>query len=107
MDQKVQKEIDLIKESILKVAPTEAIYLFGSFANGTPTQDSDIDIYVVVSDDTAGSLVDLQAAIRAGMRKKRSMPMDLLMGKSSVFNRRKEGPTLERTIAREGVLLYG
>ena len=33
--------------------------------------------------------------------------IDLLMGKTSVFNRRKEGPTLEKVIARDGVLLYG
>jgi hypothetical protein len=34
-------------------------------------------------------------------------PMDLMVGKSSVFNRRKEAPTLQKTIARQGVLLYG
>jgi len=111
MEQKIQKELDLIKESILKAAPTEAIYLFGSHAYGTPSEDSDIDIYVVVSDD-AGDLIDLRADIRLDLWDKNTrdldlLNIDLLIGKTSVFNRRKEGPTLERKIAREGVLLYG
>ena len=46
MNQQVQKELELIKESVLKTVPAEAIYLFGSYAYGTPTEDSDLDIYV-------------------------------------------------------------
>ena len=106
LEQQIQNELDLIKESILNNVSAETIYLFGSYANGTHNEDSDIDIYVVVPDDV-GNLIDLQANIRMGMRKKRTKPMDLLIGTTSVFNRRKEGPTLERVIANEGVRLYG
>jgi len=106
MEQRVQQELDLIKESVLKTVPAEAIYLFGSYAYGTPTEDSDLDIYVVVPDG-ADDLGELQADIRMALWRKKSHPLDLLMGYSSVFNRRKDGPTLERVIARDGVLLYG
>jgi len=106
MEQRVQKELDIIKESVLKTVPAEAIYLFGSYAYGTPVDDSDLDIYVVVPDN-ADDLSELQADIRKHTRHRRTMPMDLLMGRSSVFNRRKNGPTLERVIAQKGVALYG
>jgi len=105
MEQRVQKELNLITESVLKTVPAEAIFLFGSYAYGTPADDSDIDIYVVVPDNAA-DLSELQADIRKNTRHKRTMSMDLLIGRSSVFNRRKNGPTLERIIAQKGVALY-
>ena len=106
MTQAIQKELDIIKESVLKTVPAEAIYLFGSHAYGTPNEDSDLDIYVVVPDN-ADDLGDLYAAISKNTRHKRTMPMDLLMGRSSVFNRRKNGPTLEKVIAQKGMVIYG
>jgi len=106
MEQNIRQELNLIKESVLKTVPAEAIYLFGSYAYGTPNEDSDFDIYVVVPDG-ADDLGELQTDIRMALWRKKSRPLDLLMGYSSVFNRRKEGPTLERVIARDGVLLYG
>ena len=106
MEQIIQNELDIIKEGILQTVPAEAIYLFGSYAYGTPNDDSDFDIYVVVPEN-AGDLIELQADIRMNLRGKRSRDMDLLMGKLSVFNRRKNGPTLERVIAQRGVLLHG
>jgi predicted nucleotidyltransferase len=48
---KIQKKLEAIKDAVLHVVPnTEAIYLFGSYANGTPQDDSDLDIYVIVPD---------------------------------------------------------
>jgi hypothetical protein len=35
------------------------------------------------------------------------MPVDLLIGKKSVFENRKERLTLENVIANEGVKIYG
>ena len=45
------ERIDIIKESILKYVQAKYIYLFGSYAYGNPTEDSDIDIYVVTPDN--------------------------------------------------------
>ena len=106
MEIRIQKELDIIKESVLQTVQAEAIYLFGSHAYGTPSEESDLDIYVVVPDGITG-LIELQAEIRDLLWQKRSVPLDLLMGYSSVFNRRKSGPTLERVIAQKGRLLYG
>ena len=105
MNQKIQKELGIITDGILKSVSAVAIYLFGSYANGTSNEDSDIDIYVVVPDIDV-DLVNLRSDIRRNLRGKKSMPVDLLIGKASVFNSRKQGLTLESLIARDGVLLY-
>jgi len=106
MDKQVQNELDIIKESVLQIVKADAIYLFGSYSYGKPDEKSDFDIYVVVPDDTE-SLAELQADIRELLWKKKSVSLDLLIGRFSVFNRRKNGPTLERMIVQKGTMLYG
>jgi len=106
LDDKIRQELEIIKESVLQTVPAEAIYLFGSYAYGTPHDDSDLDIYVVVPDD-ADSLSELQADIRMKLWGKKARPLDLLVGRSRVFNRRKGGPTLEKVIAQKGIMIYG
>jgi predicted nucleotidyltransferase len=102
---KIMNDLELFKNDILNIVPAEAIYLFGSYAYGTPTEESDLDVYVVVPDDVT-DLSDLYADVRLLWRKK-PVSLDLLMGRSSVFNSRKNGPTLERAIAQKGTMLYG
>ena len=106
MNPQIQKEIELIKESILQTVPAEAIYLFGSYAYGNPREDSDLDIYVVVPDGI-GDLSELYADIQGVIRRKTLFPMDIIIGRSHVFNKRKHGPTMESTIAKRGELIHG
>jgi len=107
MNKKIKNELDIIKNSVLQTVPeTKAIYLFGSFANGTPNENSDIDIYVVVPDNS-NDLTEIYSDILLDLWKKKTRPLDLLIGRANVFNKRKEGPTLERIIATDGVQLYG
>lgn len=42
-----EKEIKKITDVIVEKYQPEKIYLFGSFAWGTPTKDSDVDLFVV------------------------------------------------------------
>ena len=107
MDIKLQNDLDLIKDSVLQTVPAEAIYLFGSYAYGTPDEGSDLDIYVVVPDSVQQNPLDISADIMTALYKKVTMPLDLLVGKSSVFNSRKEAPTLQKTIALRGMQIYG
>ena len=104
MDINIRSDLELFSESILKIVPAEAIYLFGSYAYGIPNNESDLDIYIVVPDDIT-DISELYAAVRLLWRKK-PVSLDLLMGRSSVFNRRKNGSTLERVIAQKGIVLY-
>lgn len=106
MQIQIQSELDLIKQTVLKLVRAEAIYLFGSYAYGMPNEKSDYDIYVVVPDDTS-DLTELYADIQRALRQYKLISLDLLLGRSRTFNRRKSGPTLERVIAQKGTLLYG
>ena len=106
MNTRIQSEVDLIKESILQTVPAEAIYLFGSHVYGTPNEESDLDIYVVVPDDIE-DLSKSYAEILRILWGRKTLSLDLQIGRSSVFNRRKNGPTLEKVIYQKGMMLYG
>jgi predicted nucleotidyltransferase len=107
MNQKIRKELNIIKETVLETVPAEAIYLFGSHAYGIPDRDSDLDIYVVIPDTIKENPLTVGVAIRKNLRNtEMNMPMDLIIGKSSAFKRRRQEPTLQKTIAQNGVLLY-
>jgi len=103
----VQGELDTLVKIITETVPTERIYLFGSYANGTPDKDSDLDIYVVMKDDAAIKELDAMLAIRAAMRGGVNMPVDLLALRFTPFMRYSKAPSIERTIVREGMKLYG
>jgi len=105
MDMRYMNDLELFKKNVLKIVPAEVIYLFGSYAYGMPNEDSDLDIYVVVP-DTIEDLSELYGKINLLWRRK-PVSLDLLINHSGVFNRRKNGPTLERTIVQKGTILYG
>ena len=102
----IQDKLDLITATIKENTTPESIYLFGSCASNTSNSDSDIDIYVVVSDSVSDT-IELGAKIRLDLAKKSAFPIDLLVGKKSVFENRKSRLTLEKVIVSEGVKIYG
>ena len=54
--------IQRIVSSVTSVVPTEAVYVFGSYARGEERKDSDLDLYVVTSDDAEGPRSALRPA---------------------------------------------
>jgi predicted nucleotidyltransferase len=94
-----------IKESILKFVPAKYIYLFGSYAYGNPTEESDIDIYVVTPDNINNSS-EIYAKIVGDLGDKKIFFIDLLLGRETIFNARKENNIFEKTIYQKGKLLY-
>jgi predicted nucleotidyltransferase len=103
----IQTKLNAIKDTVLRVVPnTEAIYLFGSYANGTPREDSDLDIYIIVPDSDENPLkteVSIWNALDLSFR----MPMDLIVKHSGKFHRNKRYATFEKEIADTGVRIYG
>ncbi|GMO21260.1 MAG: hypothetical protein Pg6A_08250 [Termitinemataceae bacterium] len=102
-------EIPKIKDMILETLGEncEKIILFGSYAYGTPREDSDIDIYVVLKDGTKNPLLWLQDVEHGFGRHEYSGDVDVLANYKSRFEYRSTGPTIERTIANKGIILYG
>ena len=106
MKSKIQNDITSIIKAITSNTKIENVFLFGSWAYGEPKPDSDLDIYLVIPDNDA-DISDLNAEIRFALYKKLSLPLDLVIAKKSVFERRCKALTLENTIAKRGVRLYG
>src|SRR5215510_5717563 len=90
-------KIGNIKESILKFVPAKCIYLFGSYAYGSPTEESDIDIYVVTPDNI-DNFSELYAKIIGDLGDKKIFFIDLLLGKETAFNSRKINNIFEKSI---------
>ena len=103
----IRQNLDEIAQIIAKTVPVESIYLFGSYAYGTPNKDSDLDLYVVFKDELPMRELDAITAISIAIDPVKKMPMDILGLKQNRFHDRKLYATLERKIVREGVKIYG
>jgi len=107
MDAKIQAELDKLKVIIVNAISVEQIFLFGSYACGTPRDGSDLDLYVVLSDDVPMRDLDAGLQIRMAIARKKSMPVDIVAKKKRDFLNRVDDITLERTVSRDGIRIYG
>ena len=103
----IKDELDILTRIIVETVPVEQIYLFGSYAYGTPHKDSDLDLYVILKDDTPMREMDAILAISQAIINEKTKPVELLAIKQNRYLERKNLPTLERKIAREGIRIYG
>jgi len=103
----IKQELEEITKVITETVPVESIYLFGSYAYGTPREDSDFDLYIVFKDEMDMRELDAIRSVRFAMNSIKTKPIDFLGLKKNRFLDRKIYATLERKIDREGVKLYG
>jgi len=80
------------------------IYLFGSHANGTAHERSDIDLMVIVDDSSNRGKMAVK--ISKGLAN-RIVPLDVLINRKTDFLKASNEPTLQNQIKSEGVLMYG
>ncbi len=81
----------------------EQVILFGSYARGTVTEDSDVDLLVV--GPFKGRSVDKSVEIRMKLRP--GFPIDLLVRTPEKVRQRMEmGDNFMRDIVEEGKVLY-
>ena len=108
VDIKVQEELEKLKELIINAIPVEQIYLFGSYAYGTPHKDSDLDLYVVLKDEVQMRDLDAGLQIRFAVVRKTTMPFDIIAKKKKDFlNRMNVKFSLEQKVNKEGICIYG
>jgi predicted nucleotidyltransferase len=90
-------------DAIVREFKPEKIILFGSYAGGTPDEDSDVDLLVIV--DHPGK--PHQEATRIRNRLDPSFPIDLLVRTPrQLADRLEMGDPFIREIVRKGAVLY-
>jgi predicted nucleotidyltransferase len=104
----IKDDLETLKEIILEKVPTDQIWLFGSYAYGTPHKNSDIDIYIVMKDDAQMRELDAMSEVNGGRIERRMLkPCDILAIKRNRFDYRAENFSMERKIKKEGIKIYG
>lgn len=101
----IQQELEEITKSILSVVSVKEIFLFGSYANGTPSENSDFDIYVVIPDNSMRPL-DAMTKINMAISKNQKRPVDILVGSQSDFKKRSSLPYIEKEVFNKGIKIY-
>ena len=106
MNEKIKTELDNIVNILVDTGIVSQIFLFGSYARGEETPDSDLDL-CVLTPVTDKHPVDLIADFRLKIWDVRTMPLDLLAYNQDYFyNHAKRPASFEHEIAENGVLLY-
>jgi predicted nucleotidyltransferase len=104
---RINEDVIAIRDKILEtVKDCEKIILFGSYAYGEPGDNSDYDFYIVLNDneeDPHFTIANVYKCLRP-FRRKRSI--DILANHKNSFEKWNKMPTIEKTIADKGVVLY-
>lgn len=94
----------LIVERLRSLNP-DKIILFGSYAYGTPSENSDIDLFLVKDGDEPN--IEAKALVKLrDLMKKYSIGFDVLSA-SSQFLAGREDPFYKHDILSKGKVLYG
>ena len=94
----------LILDSV-KPGTIKKIYLFGSYAYGKPTKNSDIDLCVIIKNKFNDSKAYLNIAL--SLFDNKIIPADILVYKENQFYNIKNPKGIENTILTKGKILYG
>jgi uncharacterized protein len=106
MDDTVQKDLHTILETIKSRVRLERLYLFGSFAYGHPSRDSDLDLCIVGQTDK--SKIEALRDIRTALFAKSEHPLDFVFFTPAEFNARSQiRNSFEWQIDHSGQMIYG
>jgi predicted nucleotidyltransferase len=73
-----QEKVDLAVKTAIDIAHPSRVFIFGSWARGEATADSDLDLAVFVEDERRADIGTLRKKIRAGLGDLR-MSIDLII----------------------------
>ena len=97
------QQIQQIAKQIQQKFSPDKIILFGSYADGTPTADSDIDLLVIM--DYKGSAKN--QAVRILSNISYHFPLDLIVrSEKQVVQRIKDGDFFLKDIIEKGVVVH-
>ena len=103
MTESIEEQIRGIVQEIVERFQPQKIFLFGSYAYGYPTKDSDVDLLVVMP--TGQRSLRQAAEISAAIH--HPLPLDILVRKPEEFaSRLQHNDTFIREIIDHGIVLY-
>jgi predicted nucleotidyltransferase len=106
MNEKVKDELDKIVNTLANTGIVSRILLFGSYASGEETPDSDIDLCVLTPLNDKRP-IELMSGFRKKLRGVKTMPLDLLAFNQDDFYSYVDcQASFQHEIAINGVLLY-
>ena len=103
--------IQQIKECLSEL-DVDLVLLFGSYAHGTPNQDSDLDIFVVLNDHsmpvTFKEKQELYLKVSSYTRPiARQIPIDLMVFTIPMFNQfKRSNSSFSNELLSKGIILY-
>jgi len=104
-NQDISEKLSILIDATVKEIPgIEKIYLFGSYAYGKPSAESDLDLMVITDkeiDDAILSVTEIRYKTwgQVGI-------FDMLIYSKKVFNARREKYCLENKVFNEGKIIY-
>lgn len=98
--------LDEITRRLVAELNPDAIYLFGSYAWGTPDEESDLDLMVVVPEADAAARFQLATRARRALRGLGIAKDVLVRSRQGFAERRVRKGTLEHSVGAQGRLLY-
>jgi uncharacterized protein len=98
-----KEDIQGFVDQVVRHFQPVAVILFGSFAHGNPTEDSDVDLMVVMPHRGSGA----QAATQIRLACPRSFPMDLIVRTpAQVQQSIRIGDPFLREVTSKGIVLH-
>lgn len=99
MDEQLVRILHSIKDTF----PVEAVYVFGSYANGSARPDSDIDLLVVCA-ESPGDLFEFTYEIRRFLHQRIELAIDVVVTTTEQFKQRQDQRwTVEHVAYSEGI----
>ena len=99
-----KRKIDLMVRRIVSRFAPERVILFGSHAAGTATDDSDVDLLIVMPVNGSKRQKTIEVGVALADF---DLPKDIVISTPDAFSWRKDVPgTIEYPATREGVVLY-
>ena len=99
----LESELKKLASKIKEITPPTKIYLFGSYAYGTPNEDSDIDLCILTNENRRK--LEILREIRRNVGDI-NYPLDILVYKTDEFNERVNNKyIMESKIYKDGVEL--
>jgi len=107
MTEAIRAELNRIVDTLVGTGIVTKIILFGSYAEGRETPESDIDLCVLTSVKDRRAL-DVTVELRVKLINVQESPLDLLAYNQDEFYSYAERPkSFHRNIKEKGVVLYG